>query len=207
MIRLWHGALAVLVSFALVGQIALTVGRDRSLINLFSFFTIESNLLILIVSVLLVIRPDRNEPWFAIPRLAGLTGITVTGIVYATVLAGGADFSGIEWLYDKIFHYAVPVAAILGFVLFRPRTRFARSDMVWIVWPLWWLGYTLIRAGVSTPDFVIADGQHSYVPYGFLDIQRHGAGYVILSAIIVTVLLVGISWLYTKFSGRTDLIT
>ena len=76
--------------------------------------------------------------------------------------------------------------------------------MAWIVWPIFWLGYTLIRAGVSAPNFIVAHGRRAPVPYDFLDIQRHGTAYVIMSGIIVTGLLVGISWLYTKFSSRDN---
>ncbi|MEO6472376.1 MAG: Pr6Pr family membrane protein, partial [Aeromicrobium sp.] len=131
--RLWHSALAVLIVFALLGQIGLVIdGHGRSLINLFSYFTIQSNLLILVASVLIALKPDRDGELFAIFRLAGLVGITLTGIVYSTVLAGTVEFVGAAWWYDKVFHYAVPVGAVLGFLLFQPRTRFARSDVVFV---------------------------------------------------------------------------
>ena len=112
MTRLWHAILAGFVISALLGQIFLTVTEDRSLVNLFSYFTIQSNILVLVAAIAL--RPDRRGAGWAVLRLAGLVGITVTGVVYATVLAGIADFSGIEWWYDKTFHYAVPVGAMLG---------------------------------------------------------------------------------------------
>ncbi len=120
MTRLWHGVIAALAAFALVGQTALSIDRDRSLVNLFSYFTIESNVLVMVAAALIAVRPDRGGTAFGILRLGGLTAITITGIVYATVLAGNTDFSGIEWWYDKIFHYAVPVLSVLGFLLFRP---------------------------------------------------------------------------------------
>lgn len=99
---------------ALLGQIFLTVTEDRSLVNLVSYFTIQSNILVLVAAIAIALRPDRRGTGWAVLRLAGLVGITVTGVVYATVLAGIADFSGIEWWYDKTFHYAVPVGAMLG---------------------------------------------------------------------------------------------
>ena len=80
-----------------MGQTILTVDRGYSLANLFSYFTIESNILVLTTCVLLVQRPDRSGTAFGILRLGSLTSITVTGIVYATVLAGNTGFSGIEW--------------------------------------------------------------------------------------------------------------
>lgn len=203
MTRTWHTTLALVIAFALVGQIALVFGTEgRSLVNLFSYFTIESNILVLIAALLIAIRPERDERWFALLRLAGLVGITVTGIVYATVLAGTADFSGIEWWYDKVFHYAAPVLAMLGFFLFRPRTRFAPRDLAFVLWPVLWLGYTFIRAGVSDPKFARAGKPASGVPYDFLDTRLHGAGTVGVYALLVTVLMLGVAWLYVRFSPR-----
>lgn len=202
MIRIWHAVIAVLIVIALVGQTALTVNDDRSLVNLFSYFTIQSNILVLVACAMIVIRPRRQSEWWGTLRLAGLVGITVTGVVYATVLAGTAEFVGRAWYYDKIFHYIVPAMAVLGFFLFTPRTRFARTDFVFIVWPVFWLAYTLMRAGISTPNYQLGKGKFSYVPYEFLDIQRHGAVSVLLSAVAVTALASGVAWLYWKFSNR-----
>ena len=204
MIRIWHAAIAVLVAIALVGQTVLTVDDHRSLLNLYSYFTIQSNILILVASVLIVVRPRRQSEWWGTLRLAGLVGISVTGIVYATVLAGTAEFVGRAWYYDKIFHYIVPAMAVLGFFLFTPRTRFAKTDFVFIVWPIFWLGYTLLRAGIGTPNYQLGKGKYSYVPYEFLDIQRHGAASVLIASLVVTVLALGLAWLYWKFSNRDE---
>lgn len=205
MIRIWHAVLAGLAAFALVGQTVLTVDNNRSLLNLFSYFTIQSNILILVAAVLIVIKPRRQSEWWGALRLAGLVGITVTGIVYSTVLAGTAEFVGAAKYYDTIVHYAVPAIAILGFFLFTPRTRFAKSDYVFVVWPLFWLGYTLIRAGITTPNFQIGKGKTSYVPYEFLDIQRHGGASVTAAAAGVTVLMFVLAWLFQRFSSREAL--
>ena len=203
MTRSWHGVLAALIAFALAGQISLTFTDDRSLVNLLSFFTIQSNILILIASAAIAIRPEREGAGWAILRLAGLVGITVTGIVYATVLAGSADFSGIEWWYDKIFHYLAPLGAMLGFFLFRPRTRFARSDLMFVAWPIAWLAYTLIRGSISNPGFVGANGASSAYPYDFLNVDTYGAGRVTLNAVVITLLMIGIAALYVRFSRRS----
>lgn len=203
MTRIWHGALAVFALVALGGQTALAISGDRSLVNLFSYFTIQSNTLILIAATAIALRPEREGTGWAILRLAGLVGITVTGIVYATVLAGSAEFVGTAWWYDKILHYVVPIGAMLGFFLFRPRTRFAKSDLVFIAWPIAWLAYTLIRGEASHPRFQIEKGKFSDVPYGFLDADLHGVGVVAASALVVTLLLLGVAGLYVRFSNRS----
>jgi hypothetical protein len=172
------------------------------LVNLFSYFTIESNILVMIAAALIAVRPDRGGTAFGILRLGGLTAITITGIVYATVLTGNTDFSGIEWWYDKIFHYAVPVLSVLGFLLFRPRTRFDRSALWFLVWPFAWLAYTLIRAAASDPAYAVTSDRRADVPYDFLDVDRHGGWAVAIASVVVLALALGLAWGYLKLSRR-----
>ena len=200
MTRPWHAAIAVLAAFALVGQTALSIDRDRSLVNLFSYFTIESNVLVLVAAALIAVRPDRGGTAFGILRLGGLTAITITGIVYATILAGNTYFTGVEWWYDKTFHYVVPALAVLGFLLFRPRTRFDRTALWFLVWPLVWLAYTLVRAAVSDPSYAVTSDRRADVPYDFLDIDRHGGWAVALASLVVLALALGLAWGYLKLS-------
>ena len=202
MIRLWHAVIAALAAFALVGQTILSVEEDRNLVNLFSYFTIQCNIVMLIVSALIALLPDRGGKAFGILRLAGLVGITVTGLIYGVVLAGNTSFEGIEWWYDKIFHYVVPIMSVLGFLLFKPRTRLDKSALWFIVWPLVWLAYTLIRAEVAEPVFTISKDTTAPVPYDFLDIGEHGGVFVAIACLMVTVIALGLASFYIWFSQR-----
>jgi hypothetical protein len=67
------------------GTLAGTPLANRVL-RVFSFFTIQSNLLAGITSAQLFRNPNRDGRIWRAMRLAALFGITVTGIVYSTVL-------------------------------------------------------------------------------------------------------------------------
>ena len=54
MTRTWHALVAALTAVALVGQTVITVDEGRSVANFISYFTIESNILVLVTSLLLV---------------------------------------------------------------------------------------------------------------------------------------------------------
>lgn len=204
MSRAWHALIAGLVAVALIGQAVLTIDRGNSFANFLSYFTIESNILVLITCVLLAQRPDRGGTAFGILRLGSLVAITVTGIVYATLLAGNGDFSGAEWWYDKIFHYIVPVMTVIGFLALRPRTRLDRSAMWFLVFPLVWIAYTLIRAEVSEPVYALTPTTTAHVPYGFLDVAEHGAGVVTVICLVLTAVFVALGAAYIEFSRRTS---
>lgn len=201
--RLWHGLVAALAAVALVGQAVITIDRDRSFVNYVSYFTIESNLLVLVTCVLLVARPDRGGTAFAILRLASLTAITVTGLVYATILAGNVDFEGAEWWFDKMFHYVVPVMSVVGFLAFRPRTRLTWTALWSLAFPVAWVAYTLVRAEVAEPVFDLTPTTTAAVPYGFLDVAELGAPTVSVICLGLTAGFVAIASFYVRI-GRTS---
>ncbi len=53
-------------------------------------------------------------------RLAGLVGITVTGLVHFVLLRPLIDLSGWDWAADKLLHMVVPVLAVVEVAALRP---------------------------------------------------------------------------------------
>jgi uncharacterized membrane protein len=193
--RVWHAAVALLIVLALVVQVIIAVQAPGSppshgvgqvagaalitrLIRIISFFTIESNILSAIVSAQLARNPNRDGPVWRVVRLATLFGITVTGIVYSTVLARMHEPHGWEQTFtNTVFHYIVPIAMVLGWLAFGPRPRITGRVIGWsLVWPLLYMGYTLAHGAAS-----------KWYPYPFTDVTTHGYGRVIVNALLVTV--------------------
>lgn len=202
--RVWHAVIAVLVAVALVMQVIIAVRvaaiphdvtpgvvRGSSffgrLIRLFSFFTVDSNLLSGVTSLLLALRPDRDGRYFRPFRLMALFGITVTGIVYATVLAPIHEPHGFtETFSNALVHYAVPIMMVLGWLLFGPRPRISGRTVVWSLgYPVVWLIYTLVRGAIW-----------KWYPYPFLDVPSHGYLRVALNCVAVTAVLAVVASLF-----------
>ncbi len=200
--RSWYATVAALATVALIGQVALVIEHHRSLVNFFSYFTVESNILVLAMSALIVLNPERDGRSWQVLRLAALTGITVTGVVYGTVIAPYVHPRGAEKLYNAIFHYVVPAMAVLGFLLMKPFRSLSRSALAFMAWPAAWLAYTMIRGAVSHPGYLRENGTPSRYPYGFLDIELHGWATVAPTILGVAVLLVGVACAYIWASGR-----
>lgn len=202
--RCWHAIVAVLVLVAVVVQLAVAVrvpgtppdaspgllrGASTAgrVIRVLSFFTIQSNVLSGIVSAQLAVDPHRDgRAWRAV-RLAALFGITVTGIVYSTVLARIHEPNGAaETLVNDIVHYAVPALMVLGWLLFGPRPRIeTRTVGLSLLFPLGWLAYTLLRGAVW----------HWY-PYPFLDVPTHGYARVVANSCAVVVVFAVLAVLF-----------
>lgn len=202
--RVWNAVIAILVFAAIIVQLVVAVhvsgtpeettagvlrGTSTAgrIIRVLSFFTIQSNLLSGLVSAQLTVRPDRDGPVWRAVRLAALFGITVTGIVYATVLAAIHEPNGpAETFVNDLVHYVVPVMMILGWIIFGPRPRITLVTVLRsLVFPVVWLIYTLVRGAIW-----------KWYPYPFLDVPSHGYGPVLRNAVIMTVVLVGVAGLF-----------
>jgi hypothetical protein len=182
--QIWNAVLAVLVTVAIVVQAVLVsrlhgVPAGTRFIRLFSYFTIQSNLLVGVAAATLAASPVRDGPVWRVLRLDALVGISVTGVVYSTVLRGVTSLHGWAVATDAVFHYVVPLMAVLGWLAFGPRPRADRRTVAWsLAWPVAWLGYTLLHGHVS-----------GWYPYPFIDVTVHGYAVVAVNSLLVTVVL------------------
>lgn len=195
--RGWHATIALLVLTGLIVQLWIAVGVSATppghavgtlagtslsgrVVRVLSFFTIQSNILSGIVSAQLAGNPHRNGPVWRAVRLAALVGISVTGVVYSTVLAKVHEpHGGKEIFANTVFHYLVPILMVIGWVLFGPRPRVdLRTVALSLLYPVAWIVYTLIDGAVT-----------SWYPYPFLDVITHGYARVAGNGALVVVLL------------------
>jgi hypothetical protein len=199
LVRGWHAVLAAVVAFAVIGQVAVDAHMGRSLVNTLSFFTIESNVIVGVGAVLVALDPLRRGPLSEAVRLAGLVGITVTGVVYNALLAGSTDVQGADVLFNLLLHKVIPVATLVGFLFLRPRSELGPRSWWFLTWPIVWLGYTLVRAEVSDARFERLHGT-SRVPYDFLDRRDIGWGGVSIYVVVILGVALLLAWGLVRLS-------
>jgi hypothetical protein len=199
--RVWNAILALVIAASLITQTVLlvhggtdvntsagegSVGIAVRLVRLVSYFTIESNLLVLALAVSLVLAPDRDGRGWRVLQADALLGIIITGLVFATVLAGQVQHHGVGAWVNAGFHYFAPGWAVAGWLLFGPRPRLDWVTIGWLfAWPLLWIIYTFAH-GAAT----------GWYPYPFLNAHTHGyavalrntAAVVVLALIIIAIL-------------------
>ena len=187
--RWWHGALALIVFASLVLQLVLlfTTGADANsgrtggplgerIRRFFSYFTIESNLFVLVAATMLARRPAMDG--WRVVRLDALLGIVITGLVYATILGPKLHLTGGALVATIGLHYIAPAMTLLGWLLFGPRPRITwRTVAFAFAWPVLWLVYTFTQ-GTFT----------DWYPYPFLDVTVIGFGTALRHAVVVLVL-------------------
>lgn len=191
MARVWFGLTALVVVVGLAVQVEVTAGATGGhfptvsgrLLNLLCFFTIQSNIIVGVTSLLLAVNPDRPSTLFRVLRLAGIVAITVTFVVFRIALAGLHDLAGAAAFADFMLHVASPVLCVLGWLLFGPRQRGDRRLVLLAsIFPLAYLGLTLIRGPVV-----------DFYPYPFLDVTTHGYSRVLVNSVIVGVLFLALA--------------
>ena len=182
----------------LVAQCFLTSHEGRSLVNTFSYFTIQSNVLVLATAIVLAVAPRVSGRAWTVLRLGELCGITLTGIVYASVIAPYVHLTGWGLAYNYVFHYVMPATSVLGFAFVGPRARFGGKDMVFLVWPACWLLYTMLRGAFLKPVFSGFEQAPSHYPYGFLNVGHVPLAEVVGSILVITVMLtaLGLAYIY-----------
>ena len=190
--RTVHLVVAVVAWAAVVFQLVLVVqgnavldeqdppGMATRIYRFFAYFTIQSNLLVAVASTVLARDPVADRPVWRVLRIAGLVGITVTGLVHFFLLRPLLDLAGADWVADKLLHMVVPVLAVAAWAWVGPRPRFVVREAAYaLCWPLAWLVWTLVVGAV--------DG---WVPYPFLDAGAEGWGPVVGVSVAITVLFV-----------------
>lgn len=204
--RGWNAVLAAVIAATLIVQVVVLVQRGVDvnavgdaasaglavrLVRLFSYFTIQSNILVLALAISLALDPVRDGRVWRVLQADALLGIIITGLVFGTVLAGQAHLHGIDVWLNAGLHYFAPLWALAGWLLFGPRPRLDWATIGWMfAWPLLWLGYTFAH-GAAT----------GWYPYPFLDVGLHGYAIAVRNSAMVVVLglvIIGIARLVDR---------
>jgi hypothetical protein len=154
-------------------------------LRFFSFFTILSNLLVALVATAWVTGGNAAPlRWLRAPRACGLAAvsITVTCLVYATLLQSLWHPRGPEFIADRSLHYVVPFLFVGWWVALSPHGALRWTDALrWLGFPVVFLAWTLARGAVV----------HEY-PYPFMDVRHLGYAVVLRNSLGVGALFLAL---------------
>lgn len=181
---------------ALVTEIAVLIERGVfNPVNFFSFFTVQTNILVsatlLLSAILLALGKGSKLDTF---RSAVTVYILVVGIGFAALLANieGIALTAVPW-DNTVLHYIIPVAMLGDLLLDRPTKKLAfRRSLKWLLYPLIYVIYSLTRGAMT-----------GWYPYPFLDPATkgyEGIAVVVVGLLVLSVILI---WLATRFSAAS----
>lgn len=145
-------------------------------VQFFSYWTIQSNIAVLLASLAVVLGRDVTSPGQRALRLGAMIGITVTGVIYVTILASlpAVRTTG-DWIANIGLHYVIPPLALGSWLLAGPRSDLRLADIPrMLLWPLGWFLWTLLHGAIT-----------EWYPYGFIDVELHGYPRVLATFLVI----------------------
>lgn len=197
--------LGLTLTSAIMGLILITfinlrdnpAGRlDFTLSNAISYFTIQSNILVVMASGYLLIYQRKYTKAENFILLGTLINISITGIVYATLLTEVWDPKGLAFIADALLHYVTPLLFLLYFLLFLPKKVLSyKVSRYWFLYPVIYFIYTMIRGAIT-----------NFYPYPFVDGSELTAWELTVNIVAMSVffLLMGalFTWINNKLAVR-----
>lgn len=142
-----------------------------------SYFTIQSNFVVMLAAIFVVRGVDLGSPWQRALRLIAMVSITITCIVYIVVLSGDSSNAGLSQVANLMLHYIAPPLAVGVWLVWGPWPGLSLGDIPRaLVWPAAWIAYTLVHGAIT-----------DWYPYPFIDVVDKGYGRVAINVVAITV--------------------
>jgi hypothetical protein len=172
---------------AVVTEIAVLIERGRFVpANFFSFFTVESNILAVLIFILsaLALARGKQGRFIAMLRGGSTLNMIVVGIVFSLLLSGlEVELTAVPW-DNTVLHYIMPVAVALDWLIDIPEVRiFFKQALIWVAFPIAYAVYSLIRG-----HFV------GWYPYPFLNPNTNGYVSVIMMCVLLGLAGTVLAW-------------
>jgi hypothetical protein len=202
LIRGYRLGFVALATIAIIVQGIQGATRDESAAphpfswgNFFSFFTIQSNIIAIVMLLLLATAwSDARTPQQTLIRGGATAWMMTTGVVYGLLLSGYQEAlqTTLPWV-DTVLHKVIPLVMVIDWIVDRPQHRLTmRSCLVWMLYPLAYLVYSLIRGPIV-----------DWYPYPFLNPDEAG-GYAGVAAysVGITIGFLGFIWVIVTLANR-----
>jgi hypothetical protein len=174
------GLAALALQFYLLFRNASALGRTPAgiVVQFFSYFTILSNILVVLsYGAPLLAAKSALGRFFARPGVKSAIAlyIALVGLVYVLVLRQLWDPQGPDKLADAALHYAAPLLYVVYWLAFIDKRRLTyRGIGAWLAFPFVYCVYALVRGALT-----------DIYPYPFLEANKLGYGPVALNIAIL----------------------
>ena len=154
-------------------------GALTRVIDLFGYFTIWSNALVVFTVTSLFLNPKRSDKRFILLRNTSLLMILMTGILYHLLIAPTAHPQSWNVYTNAFQHYITPILTVLIWLIVGPRKWFnLRMTFSVFLIPSAYLLYTFIRGAII-----------DRYPYGFFNVIKYG--YISVGTTLIMIYIAG----------------
>ena len=163
--------------------------------ELFSYFTIQSNVICLIM---MAWKLKKEPP--ALFRGLAVVCISLTFLVYNFMLRPAdftiANMGNLKNISNLFAHYMVPAFVWIDYLLYTPKGGMKwYYPLIWLCYPLLYLAYIMLVYKPIGGTFIV-EGEVCKVPYFFLDTEILGIGGVTLWCLAIAAVILLLSYLF-----------
>jgi hypothetical protein len=170
------------------------------IIRFFSFFTILTNIIVAICFTVIWRNRHTNQRsfWSSTAHQTAITVyILVVGIIYNLILRSLWSPTGLQKIVDELLHLLIPILFLIYWIVFVSKHGLQwRYALNWLLYPLIYLVFILIRGALSKSDFY---------PYPFVDVYNNGyqkvmisCGFILLLFVLLSLLFIAVGRLLSK---------
>lgn len=172
---------------AIATQLLTSIELGRNIPNFFSFFTIQSNILVVLLLLLIGFCNLKGVTGnIAFLRGAATLYIAMTGVIYFLLLSGNEEAlqTTTPWV-NIVLHYLMPILLVADWVFLPAKHPVSfRRALLWLIYPIAYLIYSFIRGGIT-----------GWYPYPFLNPITTGWPNVVAICLIISIATIGLVWL------------
>jgi len=193
---IYAAAAGLIVWFALVLQFSISISAQiktgyslsGAIIQILSFYTIQSNLMVGLSLWALLLKPSNALHKFFLRGyvLGGIClYIIVVGLVYNIVLRNLWAPEGLLKVADELLHTINPLLFVIYWLIFARQEKLKwRQSLNWLWFPFLYLVYTLIRGAIT-----------QFYPYPFIDVVKLGYGRICINSLVLLIVFLGLGLL------------
>ena len=199
--KFYLSVLVFIAWFAVITQFILSYNLHvnpwpEMVTRFFSYFTIDTNILVAVCCTLIVTAP--NPGWgrfFSRQKTLAATTvyIVVVGLIYNIILRVLWKPEGLQWLVNELLHSVIPVMFLLFWLISAPKNNLQWKNMwAWLIYPLVYTVCIFIRGALS-----------GFYPYPFINITTIGVQSAIINAVGLAFVFAGMSLLFIVIGRLT----
>ena len=199
--RFYLAAMVIIGWFALATQFYINMtsgisGIRELMVRYFSYFTIQTNILVAVCFTTLLLKPQSKWGRF-FSRQQTLSAITVyiviVGLIYNTILRFLWEPEGLQKIVDELLHSVIPLLVLFYWFVFTAKDRLQWKNVLpWLIYPFAYIVYILIRGSVS-----------GFYPYPFINTQRLGLNKVLVNSVGIAFVFICMSLLLVMIAKST----
>jgi hypothetical protein len=188
------GLFGILLQFILMLQTR-TTALPEAIIRFFSFFTIISNIMV-VIFLLGHLLPASKKLYNFVNKNEVATAVAMyiitVGAVYQTILRQPIPLQGWHRVADDILHLYIPLLMLVYWMLFISSEKInVKTIPYWLIYPAAYLVYTLIRGSMV-----------NFYPYPFVNVNKLGYHKVLLNSALLVVFFLGLSYVFAAIANR-----